>query len=137
MAAEGVLHSAHDVSDGGLAVTLAECCFASGVPPANVAAGFSPANALLLSADVGFDSLEPVEYALFGERGARAIVSCAPASLARIEAVARQYGVGARAIGHVSRGTFRIQLNGTPVIEAEVSSLYDVWAHSLERALMA
>ena len=53
--------SAHDVSDGGMAVTIAECCFASeGTFGGRV--------------DLGAAG-EPAESALFGERGARAVVS--------------------------------------------------------------
>jgi phosphoribosylformylglycinamidine synthase len=119
LASDGVIRSAHDVSDGGLAVTLAECCFAS------------PG----LAAGVSLASSEPAEYALFGERGARAVVSVAPAHLARLEATARQYEVGARTIGTVGGSDFRIQLNGKVLVNAPVESLRDAWAHALERAL--
>jgi phosphoribosylformylglycinamidine synthase len=111
--------SAHDVSDGGLAVTLAECCFASEG----------------LSARVDLESEEPAEVALFGERGARAVVSLSPDSLAPLATLAAQYNVRAQEIGTVTRGEFRIQLNGTARIAAPVSSLRDEWASSLERAL--
>src|SRR5258707_5825034 len=50
----------------------------------------------------------PAEHTLFGERGARAVVSVKPTSLARVHEIARQYAVGAREIGKVTRGsTFR------------------------------
>jgi phosphoribosylformylglycinamidine synthase len=120
LAPEGAILSAHDVSDGGLAVTIAECCFgASGI-----------------SVNVEFDGQEPAEAALFGERGARAVVSIKPSSLARVLDTARQYAVGAREIGKVSPGsTFRIEYNGRAVIDSSVDSLRDIWAHSLERTL--
>jgi phosphoribosylformylglycinamidine synthase len=135
MAAAGVLLSAHDISDGGLAVSLAESCFVGAYCYSQDA---SPVNTpLRLGAAIAFDSLEPVEYALFNERGARAVVSCAAGAVARVAELARQYGVGAREIGRVSRGNFRIKLNGADVIDADVLSLYDAWANSLERALAA
>jgi phosphoribosylformylglycinamidine synthase subunit PurL len=120
LAAEGSILSAHDVSDGGLAVTIAECCFgASGI-----------------SVKVKIEGQELVEAALFGERGARVVVSVKPASLARVLDTARQYAVGAVEIGKVSSGgTFRIEYNGRAVIESQVETLRDAWAHSLERAL--
>jgi phosphoribosylformylglycinamidine synthase len=96
LATEGALHSAHDVSDGGLAVTLAESCFVSDS----------------LSAKVTLTSKEPDEVALFGERGARAIV-----------------------IGRVSRGDFCIELNAQTVVSADPPSLTDAWAGALERLL--
>jgi phosphoribosylformylglycinamidine synthase II len=119
LAAESVVASAHDVSDGGLAVTLAECCFASDG----------------LSGQVSLDSAEPSEVALFGERGARAVVSVSPGSLARLGAIAAQYGVLAQEIGTVTRGEFRIQWNGKPRIAAPVSSLCEQWSVSLEQTL--
>ena len=78
LASERAVLSAHDVSDGGMAVTLAESCFASEG----------------LSAQVDFDAAgEPAESALFGERGARAVVSVSAASLARVDAIAAQWKV--------------------------------------------
>jgi phosphoribosylformylglycinamidine synthase len=128
LAAEGAVRSAHDVSDGGLAVTLAESCFGSGVGAQQAAPQ--------VGANVKLDVLPSAEYALFGERGARAVVSVAPSFLARVLESARQYGVTARQIGRVIRGdAFRIEYKGDAVIQASVAKLYDIWAHSLERTL--
>jgi len=126
LAAEGAVQSAHDVSDGGLAVTLAESCFAS-----------APVAAPLLGAIVRLeDASFPAEVAAFGERGARAVVSVKPSSLARVLDTARHYGVAAREIGKVIRGdAFRIEHKGRAVIESSVETLRDAWAHSLERTL--
>ena len=123
LATEGLVQSAHDISDGGIAVTLAECCFA--------AAG--------LSASVSLEGSEPpAEYALFNERGARAVVSVKSSLLARVLDSARQYGVAAQQIGQVTRDKgFRIQYKGSAAIDNPLDSLRDVWAHSLERALNA
>src|SRR5690349_6725507 len=104
LAAEGVVESAHDISDGGLAVALAESCFASSAP---VDAGLKPSS---LGASVQLGDDVPTEFAVFGEGGARAIVSLAPESLAAVLAIARQYSVAAREIGKVTRGdAFRIE----------------------------
>jgi phosphoribosylformylglycinamidine synthase len=127
LASAGAVQSAHDISDGGIAVTLAESCFAP------VGARHA---APLLGADVKLDEEGPVEATVFGERGARAVVSVRPTSLARVREIARQYGVGAREIGEVTRGsTFRIQYNGRAVIDSPVDALRDTWAYSLERTL--
>jgi phosphoribosylformylglycinamidine synthase subunit PurL len=120
LASAGLILSAHDVSDGGLAVTIAESCFASEG----------------LSADVNLTrDAEPAEVTLFGERGARAVVSLSAASLARLNAVAAQYGVAANRIGTVTRSEFRIQLNGTPVIRGDVRSFRKAWSESLAAAV--
>jgi phosphoribosylformylglycinamidine synthase subunit PurL len=122
LAETGLVHSAHDISDGGIAVTLAESCFAAALP--------------FLGASVTIPEVGPAEYALFGERGARAIVSVSPDKLAALRATARQYGVGAHEIGHVTRdNSLRIEYKGHAVVSAPVLALRDVWAHSLERAL--
>jgi phosphoribosylformylglycinamidine synthase subunit PurL len=122
LATEGLLQSAHDISDGGIAVTLAECCFA--------AAG--------LSASVTLEGSEaPAEQALFNERGARAVVSVKPSLLARVLESARQYGVTARQIGQVARDKrLRIQYKGSVAIDSPLDTLRDAWANSLERTLL-
>ncbi|HEY6904769.1 MAG TPA: phosphoribosylformylglycinamidine synthase subunit PurL [Candidatus Acidoferrales bacterium] len=120
LATERVIISAHDVSDGGLAVTLAESCFDS-------------AN---LSADIRLDASGlPAEAALFGERGARAVVSLSAASLARVNEIAAQCKVKAQDIGTVIRGDFCIQCNGEPAIKGDVNSFRKIWAESLGKAV--
>jgi phosphoribosylformylglycinamidine synthase subunit PurL len=119
-AAENLLHSAHDVSDGGLAVTLAESCFASDG----------------LSAEISLNTNEPPEVALFGERGARAIVSVGPEKLARFRSLARECELGIHDIGRVTRGDFQIKLGGSNAISAPCSKLRDAWSGSFP-ALMA
>jgi phosphoribosylformylglycinamidine synthase len=132
LAAEGALESAHDISDGGLAVTLAESCFASASSSVGALHAASPLGLnIVLEGDI------PAEFALFGERGARAIVSVSPANLAAVLTTARQYGVGASNIGGVSIGgsAFRIIYNGGVVLYSSVEALRDAWAESLERTL--
>jgi len=120
LASESAISSAHDVSDGGIGVTLAESCFDSDG----------------LSAQVNFDAAEePTESALFGERGARAVVSVSPASLARVDAIAAQWEVKAQRIGTVARGDFRIQIKGAPVIQGNVDSFRQIWSESLAKAI--
>jgi phosphoribosylformylglycinamidine synthase len=136
LAAEGSAQSAHDISDGGLAVTLAESCFASVVAGLQTGTTSSAASATHLSATIELDGDAPSEYALFGERGARAVVSVKPTALARVLDTARQYQVTAHELGQVTRdGSFRIEHKGRAVIDSSVEALYDAWAHSLERTL--
>ncbi len=120
LASEHAIQSAHDASDGGLAVTLAESCFDS--------------DGLSAQADLGASD-EPAEYALFSERGARAVVSASAASLARVNEIAAQYNAAAEHIGTVTRGEFRIQYTGVAVIRGEVASFRQIWANSLSNAL--
>ena len=122
LAAEGAIFSAHDVSDGGLAVTLAESCFAS--------------EGLSAEIDLG-DTRPSPRKLLFSANAARA-----PSyqRLARFAcprpAIAAQYDVQIGQIGRVTRGEFRIQYNGAPVIQGKYDSfpLSDLEADSLESA---
>ncbi|MFZ0416398.1 MAG: phosphoribosylformylglycinamidine synthase subunit PurL [Candidatus Acidiferrales bacterium] len=120
LASQRAIESAHDVSDGGVAVTLAEACFAS---------------ADNLSADVSLETAQLPEFALFRESGARAVVSAKPDSLARVVRIAAQYKMQAQSIGKVTRGEFCIKLNGQPRVLGAMDALRQVWAGALEHAL--
>ena len=122
LAAEKLINSAHDISDGGLAVTLAESCFGADGLAAQVE--LAPA-----SHD------QQAESAVFGERGARAVVSLSPSSLARVNEIAAQWNVAVQHIGTVTRGDFRIQYNGSPVIQGSIASFHDIWSGSLQKAI--
>ncbi len=119
LAEEKAILSAHDISDGGLAVALAECCFGKEG----------------LSAEVALEGEAPAEAVLFGERGARAVVSLSSAALARVSAIAAQCQVNAQRIGTVTRGELRIQYNGIRAIKGDVDSFRRSWSESLARAV--
>jgi phosphoribosylformylglycinamidine synthase len=132
LASEGLVQSAHDISDGGIAVTLAESCFASagGRPEVKALA----AKISLNDATTG----EPAEFSLFGERGARAIVSVKASLVARVLETARQYKVTAEQIGETIRDTrLRIEYKGHAAIDSPIEELREIWTHSLERAVKA
>ncbi|HET9399507.1 MAG TPA: phosphoribosylformylglycinamidine synthase subunit PurL [Candidatus Acidoferrales bacterium] len=125
MAEDGAIRSAHDIGEGGLATTLAESCL-------------SGRSSNGLSTHVKLSSIEPAEAALFGERGARAIVTCANSQLVRVQELARKCGVAAAEIGRVTRGQeFRIELNGSVPIATTLEKLRESWGESFERALSA
>src|SRR3984957_2091438 len=134
LATDGSVQSAHDISDGGIAVAIAESCFAS--------AGGRP-EVKALAAKVSLDDSNAAEFALFGERGARAIVSVKASLVARVLETARQYQVTAEQIGQVTRDkTLRIEYKGQgykglAAIDSPVEELRDVWTHSLEHAIKA
>jgi phosphoribosylformylglycinamidine synthase II len=122
LASDGSVQSAHDVSDGGIAVTLAESSFAA------------PG----LGARVSLDEDTSPEFALFHERGARCVVSVSPTKLAAVLATARQYGVGAREMGKVHLGNaLRIEYKGSAVVDSPLDALRGIWANSLENTLAA
>jgi len=137
IASQPIAASAHDISDGGLAATLAESCFAShNHRPCHSERSESAFS--LLGANVSFDHNFPAEHALFNERGARCIVTAAPENIAALQKIASQYGVAADQIGQVTGdGTLRIQYMGRAVIDSSVDTLRDIWANSLERTLQS
>lgn len=85
---KGLIRSAHDCSDGGLAVALAECCIGTG------------AGAIGAEVDVVPDGIRP-DFQLFGEDQGRAIVSAAASNGHAILEIARQHQVPASVIGRV------------------------------------
>ncbi len=112
--------AAHDVSDGGLLVTVAEGCFAS---RSSVGAELTLASPL------------PLEAACFGEEPSRIVLEVDPTHLADLLQVAAQYQVMARQLGSTTRGEFRVQFNGQVVLDEDVNVLKDAWATSLARRM--
>ena len=114
-------NSAHDVSDGGLAVTLAESCFAS--PAAD------------LGADITFDGAEPAEFAFFDESPSRIVISAPENHLAEVLSIAAEYGVSTRAMGRTIPAQLIVRRNGRVVLASEVSRLRHEWSSALEGLL--
>ncbi len=116
---QGLVESAHDCSEGGLAVALAECGFPRGI-----------------GARVEVESGElPVECVLFGEDASRVLISCIPENTAKIQKVSVKYGVAALPIGATIREKLDIVVDGKLVVSAPVSRLKQAWESALERAL--
>ena len=115
----GLIDSAHDCSDGGLAVALARAAFP---------AGFG------CRVELSADGLAP-ESVLFGEDAGRIVISCDPANLGRIKQVAKKHGIFADELGETVSETIEIKLDGRSVISARVSELNDDYEGALERAL--
>jgi phosphoribosylformylglycinamidine synthase II len=121
MAGKGLLRSAHDLSDGGLAVALAESGFASEG----------------LAAVVTLQDELPGEFALFAETGARAVVTTSESSLAHLLGNAAEYGVAASVIGHVASGEFQLTYNGATFIRDSSAALRGIWAGAIERFVLS
>ena len=85
MIQQGLLHSAHDVSDGGLACALAESALGREEEP--------------LGVDVTLQDALPAGPLLFGEAQGRVVVSCDPHSVDDVLGLAKRHGVPCRSIG--------------------------------------
>ncbi len=116
-AAAGLLQSAHDCSDGGLAVTLAECAFDTG--------GIGLAIDVPLVVDVA--------ATLFGESASRAVVSVDGANLRALLQLAAELGVPARSIGRTGGSRITMTVGGHPSIDCAAMDAEQVWAHALGR----
>ncbi|MGZ4836512.1 MAG: phosphoribosylformylglycinamidine synthase subunit PurL, partial [Terriglobales bacterium] len=121
---QGLVESAHDCSDGGLAVALARSCF-----PREIGARLD-----LSRVSLGSEDLHP-EYLLFGEDASRIVISCIRENVPRIKEMAVKWGVAALPIGTTQSENLEIVVDGQVVVSASVSRLKDAWERALERAL--
>jgi phosphoribosylformylglycinamidine synthase subunit PurL len=124
LAAERLIRSAHDCSDGGLAVTLAECCFDTGGAGAEVS---------IDALNAGRDSRLNDAVALFGESASRVVVSVSPDNVTEILQRAALAGVLARVIGETGGNRLRIAVAGRVMIDVSVDEAERVWSTSIER----
>jgi phosphoribosylformylglycinamidine synthase subunit PurL len=113
---QGLLDSAHDCSDGGLAVALAEKSFAKGVGAC---------------VELASNSL-PAEFVLFGEDATRILCSCDPANVARIQEIAANHGIAADAIGETIPGRIDISIDRRLTVSAQVADLRAAYETALE-----
>jgi phosphoribosylformylglycinamidine synthase II len=119
MIGSGLVDSAHDCSEGGIAVTLAESAFSGGT-----------------GVRVNLESQGlPPEFVLFGEDASRVVISCDRSKLLRIQQVAGKYGLSAEEIGETVSDAIGITLDGRLVVSASVSELRDSYECALEVAL--
>jgi phosphoribosylformylglycinamidine synthase subunit PurL len=121
-ASTGLIRSAHDCSEGGIAVTLAESCFDTG-----------------LGVDVALPAVNAetpsfgVIAALFGESASRVVVSVAPDRVAELLALAAAAGVPAASIGTVGGDRIRIAVDGRRVVDDPLDSTERIWSTAIER----
>jgi phosphoribosylformylglycinamidine synthase len=110
-----LLESAHDCSDGGLAVTLAEACLPLGI---GAEVKVSAANL-------------PAEIALFGEQSTRVVISCDPKHTQRIQQSAVQYRLSADVLGQTISESLKVFADGKMAVSAAVSDLRQIFESAL------
>jgi phosphoribosylformylglycinamidine synthase len=114
MIQNGLLHSAHDVSEGGLACALAESALGAGESPFGV--------------QVTLRDAIPVLPLLFGEAQGRIVVSCDPRSADEVLVLAKRHGVPGRAVGQVVSSDEGFRIDGrTATLEADVEILAEIF----------
>jgi phosphoribosylformylglycinamidine synthase len=112
----GLVRSAHDLSEGGLAVALAECAF------------HSPRR---LGCEVALDGPLRADALLFGESQSRVLLSCRKMDAARLLALAASRGVPARAVGRVGGADLAVASDGREVLRVPVETAYRAWKDAL------
>ncbi len=121
LAKHGLIHSARDISDGGIAVALAEGCFRHQV---GICANLSKAPDL------------PAEWDLFGETASQCVLTCAPHAVAQIEKlVAQHQGLMVATLGETVADTFELAVDSRVLIRERVSGLRNVWSGALAALL--
>ena len=125
--ANGLIKSAHDCSDGGLAVTLAESCMSQ--QDARRTPRFLGAQIDLTAAAV-----PRLDALLFGESQARIVVSVAPRNAARLLEQARLLEIPAAQIGVTAGHTLHVK-TARGEFSAPVADLHDPWWNSIARAM--
>jgi phosphoribosylformylglycinamidine synthase subunit PurL len=127
----GLLRSAHDCSDGGLAVALAECCFSSLNREAIGAKVTLPQN------PDGGPRFLPALSALFSESPSRIIITFPAASRDAIESLAERKNCPFTVIGGVGGDHLGIAVGDEEAISTDVRELESVWRGSLSKKLEA
>jgi phosphoribosylformylglycinamidine synthase len=122
LAAARLIRSAHDVSEGGLAVTLAECSFGT----ASVGADIS------LEPTVNLDGPADIAH-LFGESASVVVVSLQPHVVTDVLQRAALHGVPARVVGETGGNRLRIAVGGRVVVDVSQRDAESAWASALER----
>jgi phosphoribosylformylglycinamidine synthase len=120
LASQRLLHSARDISDGGIAVSLAQAAF-----PLGVGATVDQDPSLMVY---------PL-FGLFAEPATTMIVTAASVNVAAIEKIAREYSFFAVRIGTTGGDRLEITVDREPFISASLGELRRPWAESLEATL--
>jgi len=125
--AQGAVKSAHDCSEGGLAVALAESCISQQV------ARETP-RLIGAEVDVSFAKNVRVDALLFGETQSRVVISCAPHDADKIIGQAKILEIPAVRIGRVGGGELKIKTAGAE-LKWSTAELHDLWWNSIRRTM--
>jgi phosphoribosylformylglycinamidine synthase len=115
-----LITSAQDISDGGIAVTLARSCFTANI-----------------GADVNLPrwSDDLVAIKLFWEYGSSLVVTCKEGDFEQIEKLAEEHGHFAENIGTTRSDVLTIKLNGVEHITGSIDDFRNPYRNALEAQL--
>ena len=121
LAEAGLLRSAHDCSDGGLAVAIAESCFSS-----------LNRDAVGASIDLESNGLATAAL-LFGESPSRIVIAFSPESESAVREIVADCPFAL--VGKVGGSELKIACDGVDMITAPIGELESTWRYALERKL--
>jgi phosphoribosylformylglycinamidine synthase subunit PurL len=123
----GLVKSAHDCSDGGLAVALAESCISQ------LIARETPR---LIGATIDLSAMKDVrlDALLFGETQSRIVISCKPLDAVKVVERAKLMGVPAIQIGKVGGDKLTVK-TAAGELSTPLAELHDAWWNSIARAM--
>ncbi|WP_018885380.1 phosphoribosylformylglycinamidine synthase subunit PurL [Paenibacillus massiliensis] len=117
---QGLVRSAHDLSEGGLAVALAESCISGGI-----------------GAQVNVETALRADLALFSESQSRILLSAAPEQVAALESYLREQDVPVTVIGRTEGTALNIEVNGQPAVAEPVAGLKQLWEDAIPCLMQA
>jgi phosphoribosylformylglycinamidine synthase len=143
----GVVKSAHDCSEGGLAVALAECCISHQIArdtPSLIGAtidltptgqnGSGSGSAPAAEAVAEPKTQARLDGLLFGEAQGRIVITVSGINAVKVLAQAKILGVPATRIGTVGGPVLEIK-TGSATLSCEVTELHDLWWNSIAKAM--
>jgi phosphoribosylformylglycinamidine synthase len=119
----GLVHSAHDLSEGGLGISLAESAIAS--------------SKSRFGAEVWLPEQEGrVDGLLYGEAASRILVSVSPLSVNALQEVVQSCGAELTRIGRVQEDAFVVKTpDNVPLIDLAMPKIVAAWADALSEVL--
>jgi phosphoribosylformylglycinamidine synthase II len=122
MIQKGLVKSAHDCSEGGLAVALTECCI------------FSPN---LWGANIKLKDNVRLDALLFGESQSRIVVTTEEKNLNALKELALKHKIPLSEIGQVGREKLKISVGSGEniLIDLPVRDLIDLYDNAIERIM--
>ncbi len=121
---EGMLASCHDISDGGLAICLAEKCI------------FARQGALVLLNTADFPGELPLSATLFGEAQGRVVATVrTEKQYNKLKVRAEQLGIRAAWIGTVGGDNLRIAQGAADYIDLPITQLSEVYSNAIPRRM--
>ncbi len=117
----GLVRSAHDCSEGGLAVALAEACF-------------NPAGRLGAEIDLSAAGALRLDQILFNESQSRVVISTVPGSADAVMQMLKERGVPGHRLGTIGGDSLALRAAGE-TLRWPLDEIYDDWFHAIARAV--